>query len=87
MSKIILQDVAFVLFGNDIKQLSNYGEQYVVIPLTCKVKVSHPIQYKSNSVIQHVSSELRLPMLTYSWDMRLNTAGSRRLVTLTKLEV
>lgn len=89
---MILQGVAFVFFCSDIKQQYNYGEQYVVISLTCKDKVSHLIQYKSNRVIQRDSSEFRLCMLRYTSghmleQSRRQSSGSRRLVTFIKLEL
>lgn len=91
MSEIILQDVAFVLFYNDIEQQSNYGEQYVVTPLTCRVEVSHLIS--TSLIVQYgtTAASSDSPCSRVSRDTGWNTAGDssggRRLVTLKKLEV
>lgn len=90
MSQIILQDVAFIFFCSDIKQQYNYEEHCIGISLTCKDKVSHPIQNKLNRVIQSDSRELRLCVITYTLEYvleqsRRQSSGSRSPVRLIKL--
>lgn len=92
MPQIILQGVAFIFFYSDIKQHYIYREQYVAISCTCKDKVSHLIQYTSNMVIQHSSSEFRLCMLRYTLgymleQSRRQSSKTSMLMTSVKLEV
>lgn len=92
MPQIILQGVAFIFFYSDIKQHYIYREQYVAISCTCKDKVSHLIQYTSNMIIQHSSSEFRLCMLRYTLgymleQSRRQSSKTSMLMTSVKLEV